>query len=171
MCEIWVCTNILADQLSSSVAPQMQVFQAALANPCPQQFPNQTLFQSIHSILCGTIVWYSLPLSMGFEGQKTDPGYVYLFVHVDMESSRHDTHDGMKSSLKYFCHSFSISLISQNWLAKEGGFSLVKQRWDRRSSKQPPTYTLQVVRAGKWFFIALPGGEILMASETNNSIH
>jgi hypothetical protein len=40
------------------------------------------------------IEWYSLPIGQGFLGTNMNPGHVQRDVHFDMDSSRHETHDG-----------------------------------------------------------------------------
>ena len=60
-----------------------------------------------------TTVWYSFLNDHGFLWTYMKLGYVYLFRHLDIDLSRHDTQAGMKYVSMFLFHSSMSLLTSQ----------------------------------------------------------
>ena len=70
-------------------------------------------------------LWYSLPNGQGFRGTNINPGQVYSFSDLLIDSSIQLIQLGMKFVAMFLFHSSSISCTSQNLSLYVGGSSFV----------------------------------------------
>ena len=69
--------------------------------------------------------WYSFPNGQDLWGTNINPGQVYLFSHLLIDSSMQLIQLGTKFAAMFFFHLSSISRTSQNLSLYVGGLSLV----------------------------------------------
>jgi hypothetical protein len=56
--------------------------------------------------------WYSFPIRHGFLGTNIEPGHFHQDVYFDIDSSGHDTHDGVNVSVMLSSHAVIRSRTS-----------------------------------------------------------
>jgi hypothetical protein len=65
--------------------------------------------------------WYLLPIGCGFLGTNIQPGQVHIFVHTDMDSSKHDTQLGLKHAAECLLKASIRSLTGWKGFLNAGG--------------------------------------------------
>ena len=54
------------------------------------------------------MVWYSFNFGCGFIGTNIHTGQVNLLVHIEIDSYKQDTHEGMNTSFMQYFHTAII---------------------------------------------------------------
>ena len=100
-----------------AIATRPTVFSPRSSNSwyCRDQgasFPPTISIANMIPVLPQQTVWYSFPNGPGFGGTSMNPGQVCMFVHVDIDSSKHTMCPGLKLFCMFSFHASIISLTS-----------------------------------------------------------